>query len=121
MSENTKRPGQPRLLDRLRAKIRLMHYSIRTEEAYADWVRRFILFHNKRHPKEMGAAEIEAFLSHLAVEGRSQPARKTRRSRPFCSFIPRCWTSNFPGSTPCGRRGPNASRPSSRPTKCDPC
>ena len=70
MSENTKGPGQPRLLDRLRAKIRLMHYSIRTEEAYADWVRRFILFHNKRHPKEMGATEIEAFLSHLAVEGK---------------------------------------------------
>jgi integron integrase len=58
------------LLDRLRAKLRLMHYSIRTEEAYADWVRRFILFHNKRHPKDMGPGEIEAFLSHLAVEGK---------------------------------------------------
>ena len=45
-----------------------MHYSIRTEEAYTDWARRFILFHHKRHPKEMGSAEIEAFLSHLAVE-----------------------------------------------------
>ena len=45
-----------------------MHYSIRTEEAYTDWVRRFILFHQKRHSKEMGAAEVEAFLSYLAVE-----------------------------------------------------
>ena len=58
----------PRLLDQLRAKARLLHYSLRTEEAYADWVKRFILFHGKRHPREMGAAEIEAFLGHLAVE-----------------------------------------------------
>ena len=46
----------PRLLDRLRAEIRLRHYSIRTEAAYVDWARRFILFHGKRHPPEMGAA-----------------------------------------------------------------
>lgn len=60
---------QPKLLDRVRDKIRLKHYSIRTEQAYVDWIRRFILFHEKRHPKEMGAAEIEAFLTHLAVRG----------------------------------------------------
>ena len=59
----------PRLLDRLREKIRLKHYSIRTEEAYADWVRRFVVFHGRRHPAEMGVAEVEAFLTHLAVEG----------------------------------------------------
>ncbi|MBU2809129.1 integron integrase [Acidithiobacillus ferrooxidans F221] len=58
----------PRLLDQVRARIRVMHYSIRTEEAYTDWARRFILFHQKRHPKNMGAAEVEAFLSHLATE-----------------------------------------------------
>ena len=46
----------------------MRHYSIRTEEVYVDWVRRFILFHNKRHPKEMGAEEVRDFLSHLAVE-----------------------------------------------------
>src|SRR6186713_1790591 len=46
---------------------RLLHYSKRTEEAYADWIKQFILFHNKRHPSEMGGAEIEAFLTHLAV------------------------------------------------------
>jgi integron integrase len=64
-------PSQPpKLLDRLRAACRLLHYSIRTENAYADWCRRFILFHNKRHPSEMGAEEINAFLTHLAVEGR---------------------------------------------------
>ncbi|MGC8503759.1 MAG: integron integrase [Acidithiobacillus sp.] len=58
----------PKLLDQMRARIRALHYSIRTEEAYTDWARRFILFHHKRHPKGMGAAEIEAFLSYLAVE-----------------------------------------------------
>ena len=60
----------PKLLDQLRDKIRLKHYSIRTEEAYADWVRRFILFNRKRHPKDMGRAEVEAFLTHLAVVGK---------------------------------------------------
>lgn len=60
---------QPRkLLDQVRDAIRRKHYSIRTEEAYVDWIRRFILFHGKRHPRDMGASEIEAFLTHLAVE-----------------------------------------------------
>ena len=58
----------PKLLDRMRAEIRLRHYSIRTEETYVDWARRFILFHGKRHPSEMGAEEIRDFLSHLASE-----------------------------------------------------
>lgn len=62
--------NSPRLLDQLRDKIRLKHYSIRTEEAYADWVRRFVLFHGKRHPKDMGRVEVEAFLTHLAVAGK---------------------------------------------------
>jgi integron integrase len=62
-------PGQPRLLDRVRVAIRTRHYSIRTEEAYVGWIRRFIFFHNKRHPAEMGEPEINAFLSHLAVRG----------------------------------------------------
>jgi integron integrase len=63
-------PPAPRLLDRVRHACRLRHYSLRTEDCYADWVRRFVLFHGKRHPREMGAAEINAFLTHLAVEGR---------------------------------------------------
>jgi integron integrase len=60
-----KRPKK--LLDQLCDVIRLKHYSIRTEEAYVSWARRYILFHNKRHPKDMGSQEIEAFLTHLAV------------------------------------------------------
>jgi integron integrase len=57
-----------RLLDQVRDAIRLKHYSMRTEQSYVTWIKRYIFFHNKRHPKEMGAAEIEAFLTHLAVQ-----------------------------------------------------
>jgi integron integrase len=61
-------PQPPKLLDRLRGHLRTRHYSIRTESAYADWARRFILFHGKRHPAQMGAPEVAAFLTHLATE-----------------------------------------------------
>jgi integron integrase len=61
--------GEPRLLDRVRAAVRMRHYSRRTEKAYAAWIRRFIVFHQKRHPREMGAAEVTAFLSSLAARG----------------------------------------------------
>jgi len=57
-------------LESVRELIRLKHLSYRTEEAYLGWIRRFIIFHDKRHPKEMGAAEVKEFLTHLAVEGR---------------------------------------------------
>ena len=57
-----------KLLDRVRDRIRLKHYSIRTERSYTSWIKRFILFHNKKHPKDMGVAEIEEFLTHLAVK-----------------------------------------------------
>ena len=56
----------PRLLDQVRELIRIRHYSIRTEQAYVQWIRRFILFHGKRHPRDMGARELTAFLSDLA-------------------------------------------------------
>ena len=61
--------GQPpRLLDRLRAEVRVRHYSLRTEQAYVDWARRYIRFHGLRHPQELGAAEVAAFLTYLAVQ-----------------------------------------------------
>ena len=59
----------PKLLDRVRMAVRARHYSLRTEDAYAGWIKRYILFHNKKHPSAMGAEEINAFLTHLAVEG----------------------------------------------------
>ena len=58
----------PKLLEQVRDCLRTKHYSIRTERAYMDWIKRYILFHGKRHPKDMSAAEVEAFLTHLAVE-----------------------------------------------------
>lgn len=61
---------KPRLLDEVRRRLRLKHYSLRTEEVYVGWIRRFILANGKRHPREMGAAEVERFLTSLAVEGR---------------------------------------------------
>ena len=57
-----------RLLDQVRNVIRKKHYSIRTEQAYTDWIKRFILFHNKRHPKDMGEKEISQYISYLAVK-----------------------------------------------------
>ena len=60
----------PKLLDRVRTAVRVRHYSRRTEQAYVDWIRRFILFHKKRHPSTMGVTEVSAFLAWLAVERR---------------------------------------------------
>ena len=57
-----------RLLDRVRDAIRLKGYSVCTEEAYVDWIKRFILFHDKRHPREMGYSDVRAFLLHLATK-----------------------------------------------------
>lgn len=58
----------PKLLDRVRWHLRVKHYSLRTEHAYVDWIRRFILFHRKQHPNDMGEKEIAAFLTSLAIE-----------------------------------------------------
>jgi integron integrase len=75
----TETPGEPPpLLDRMRFTLRAKHYSYRTEQAYVHWVRRFILFHGKRHPQEMGGAETEGFLTHLAVEGRVSASTQTQ-------------------------------------------
>ena len=62
--------GQPKLLDRVRHAIRVRHYSRRTEEAYVHWIRRYIVFHGKAHPSTLGASEISAFLTWLAVRQR---------------------------------------------------
>jgi integron integrase len=62
-------PGGARLLDRVRGALRVRHYSLRTEQAYVQWIRRFVLYHGTRHPDAMGGPEVSAFLSHLAVDG----------------------------------------------------
>jgi site-specific recombinase XerD len=61
-------PSAKKLLDQVRDVLRLKHYAYRTEQAYVDWITRYILFHGKRHPQDMGRAEVQAFLTHLAVE-----------------------------------------------------
>lgn len=69
---------QVKLLDRVRDAIRVRHYSIRTEEAYVGWIRRYIKFHNLRHPEEMGEGELMSFLTHLAVEGNVTPSTQSQ-------------------------------------------
>lgn len=68
MEHATELAQPPKLLTRMREHLRTRHYSLRTETTYVDWARRFILFHGKPHPQDMGAAEVEAFLTYLAVE-----------------------------------------------------
>ena len=70
MLPSAPQPHKPKLLDQVRHSIRFKHYSLRTEQVYVDWIRRFILFHGKRHPDQMGAEEIREFLTHLATKGR---------------------------------------------------
>ena len=75
-----------RLLDQVRNRIRLKHYSIRTEQAYVDWIRRYIHFHGKRHPAAMGASEIETFLTDLAV-ARNVAAATQNQARSALLFL----------------------------------
>lgn len=69
---------QPKLLEQVHDAIRARHYSLRTEEAYVQWIRRFILFHDKRHPQEMGVAEVQQFLTALAVTHRVAAATQNQ-------------------------------------------
>jgi len=62
------RPPSPKLLDVVRQALRVRHYSPRTERAYCHWIRRFILFNDKRHPTKLGAREVQSFLNHLATK-----------------------------------------------------
>lgn len=73
-------PSKPKLLDRVRTAIRLRHYSPRTEEAYAGWVRRFVVFHQKRHPAEMGEDEVRQFLIYLAEKLKVSAATQNQAS-----------------------------------------
>ena len=119
MQSQTSVPGKPKLLDQVRTFMRARRYSLRTEEAYLDWIRRFILFHGKRHPRDLGEQEITEFLTDLAAHrhvaastqnqalsallflyqqfferklGRSTGpyARRVRRGCRWCSRVRRC-------------------------------
>jgi len=75
---------KPKLLDQVRAKCRLQHLAKRTEEAYVGWIRKFILFHHKRHPLEMGVSEVEVYLTHLAVE---QHVAASTQNQALCALL----------------------------------
>ena len=75
---------KPRLIDQVRRELRLRHYSPRTEEAYVGWIRRFIVFHGKRHPAELGDTELDAFLSDLAS---SRKASASTQTQALCSLL----------------------------------
>lgn len=77
---------KPKLLDQLRDRIRLKHYSRRTEDVYLDWAKRYILYHNKRHPQEMGKKEIEEFLTFLATE-RNVAAATQNQAKAALQFL----------------------------------
>jgi integrase-like protein len=105
------KPTKPRLLDRVRAAARLRHYSRRTEAAYVAWIRRYIFFHDKRHPAELGAAEVTRFLSSLAVEGRSPRPRRTRRWARCSSSIATSSSWTCRGSTASCERSARSAYP----------
>jgi integron integrase len=75
---------KPKLLIQVRNAIRTLHYSLRTEEAYVYWIKRYIIFHNKRHPEEMGEVEIGKFLTHLAVE---ENVAASTQNQALCAII----------------------------------
>lgn len=71
-------PTPPRLLDAVRAQIRVRHYSFRTQKAYVDWIVRYINFHGREHPRNLGGEEVRAFLSHLATDLQVSPATQAQ-------------------------------------------
>jgi len=71
-------PNKPKLLEQVRDVIRRKHYSIRTEHAYLDWIKRFIIYHNKRHPAEMAEEEVARFLTHLARDRDVAPSTQNQ-------------------------------------------
>jgi site-specific recombinase XerD len=84
--------GKPRLLDRVRDEIRVRHMARSTEKVYVSWIRRFILFHGKRHPGEMGKDEVSAFLTHLAVVGNVSASTQNQALSALLFLYRDCWT-----------------------------
>ena len=80
-------PSPPKLLDRVRETIRTRHYSSRTEEVYVYWIRRYIVFHQKKHPSAMGAPEISAFLTWPECAGEQRLSASTQNQALCCSSI----------------------------------
>ena len=75
---------KPKLLDQVRQVIRVKHYSLRTEESYINWIKRFIFFHNKKHPIEMGEKEIGEFITHLA---KNEKISASTQNQALCAIV----------------------------------
>ncbi len=78
---------KPRLLDRVRQAIEARHYSRRTEKAYVHWIKRYIFFHGKHHPAEMGAAEVTAFLTSLAIQSKVAASTQNQALSAFYTHV----------------------------------
>jgi len=84
LSQDSPAEKKPKLLDQVRSLLRTKHYSLRTEEAYVSWIKRFILFHKRRHPREMGETEISKFLTHLAVD---EKVSASTQNQALCAIV----------------------------------
>ena len=84
------KPNPTKLLNQIRERIRTKHYSLRKEQTYVQWIRRFILFHDKRHPEELGAPEVEAFLTNLATEPNVSASTQTQAREGRNKVVPYC-------------------------------
>ena len=99
---------KPRLLDRVRDAIRARHYSRSTEKTYVHWIKRYIFFHGKRHPADMGAPEASAFLTSLAVHDKVASSTQNQALSALLSSIATCWARSSRGSmTSSGPSGPS--------------
>ena len=81
--------GKPKLLEQVRQLMRLRHYSLRTEEAYIGWIRRYILFHGKQHPRELDEKHVSEFLSSLAINGRVAASTQNQALNALLFFVQR--------------------------------
>ena len=92
MAYATKPPG---LIQRYRELLQTRHYARRTVKTYEQWLRRFLRFHGMRHPREMGSTEVNAFLSHLAVNEQVSASTQTRPWRRCCFSTGICWSGSW--------------------------
>ncbi len=100
--------AEKKLLDRARDRIRVKHYSLRTEQTYLHWMKEFILFHDKRHPTDIGVPEVEAYLTHLAVERNVAASTQNVALQAILFLYKEVLDVELAGTTPCAPKKTNA-------------
>src|SRR5437899_10831629 len=122
MQIQTNSSGKPKLLEQVRTFMRARRYSLRTEEAYLDWIRRFILFHGKRHPRDLGEREITEFLTDLAVHRHVAASTQNQALSALLFYISSFSSASLARSTaPYARRARRGCRWCSRVRRCARC